>query len=101
MRSKKEREKIKAREEESPPLLFIAFFTSHRSPLSERLEQATFSVRPCEAQKAVSPVKRYSAEALIFTSYSVCIVGFLFTLYTHLKLSCCTRVLTTVVYFFK
>ena len=24
----------------SPPLLFIAFFTSHRSPLSERLEQA-------------------------------------------------------------
>ena len=40
---KKEREKIKAREEESPPLLFIAFFTSHRSPLSERLEQATLS----------------------------------------------------------
>ena len=26
---------------ESPPLLFIAIFTSHRSPLSERLEQAT------------------------------------------------------------
>ena len=25
----------------SPPLPFIAFFTSHRSPLSERLEQAT------------------------------------------------------------
>ena len=25
----------------SPPLLFITFFTSHRSPLSERLEQAT------------------------------------------------------------
>ena len=24
----------------SPPLLFIPFFTSHRSPLSERLEQA-------------------------------------------------------------
>ena len=24
----------------NPPLLFIAFFTSHRSPLSERLEQA-------------------------------------------------------------
>ena len=24
----------------SPPLLFIAFFTPHRSPLSERLEQA-------------------------------------------------------------
>ena len=24
----------------SPPLLFIAIFTSHRSPLSERLEQA-------------------------------------------------------------
>ena len=24
----------------SPPLLFIAFFTLHRSPLSERLEQA-------------------------------------------------------------
>ena len=28
----------------SPPLLFIAFFTSHRSPLSERLEQATSSL---------------------------------------------------------
>ena len=28
----------------SSPLLFIAFFTSHRSPLSERLEQATHSV---------------------------------------------------------
>ena len=40
MRSKKEREKIKPREEESPPLLFTAFFTSHCSPLSERLEQA-------------------------------------------------------------
>ena len=25
----------------SPPLPFIAFFTSHRSPVSERLEQAT------------------------------------------------------------
>ena len=25
----------------SPPLLFIAFFTSHRSPSSERLEKAT------------------------------------------------------------
>ena len=25
----------------SPPLLFIAFFTSHRSPLSKSLEQAT------------------------------------------------------------
>ena len=46
---KKEREKIKAREGEgergvpaplpSPPLLFIAIFTSHRSPLSERLER--------------------------------------------------------------
>ena len=31
LKSKKECEKIKA----SPPLLFIAFFTSHRSPLSE------------------------------------------------------------------
>ena len=37
--SKKEREKIKAFLP-SPPLLFIAFFTSHRSPLSGRLEQA-------------------------------------------------------------
>ena len=27
----------------SPPLLFIAIFTSHRSPLSERLEQASFT----------------------------------------------------------
>ena len=32
----------------SPPLLFIAFFTLHRSPLSERLEQAMslFEGRP-------------------------------------------------------
>ena len=47
----KEHEKINAREVRggtplstslpSPPLLFIAFFTSHRSPLSERLGQAT------------------------------------------------------------
>ena len=29
----------------SPPLLFIAFFTSHRSPLSERLEQAMSMAR--------------------------------------------------------
>ena len=44
MRSKRERKKIKAREEDpSPPLLFIAFFTPHRSPLSERLEQARSS----------------------------------------------------------
>ena len=28
----------------SPPLLFIAFFTSHRSPLSERLEQASLKL---------------------------------------------------------
>ena len=42
MRRKKERDKIKAREGAlpSPSLLFIAIFTSHRSPLSERLEQA-------------------------------------------------------------
>ena len=30
----------------SPPLLFIPFFTSHRSTLSERLEQATKSHAP-------------------------------------------------------
>ena len=29
----------------SSPLLFIAFFTSHRSPLSEHLEQASISVK--------------------------------------------------------
>ena len=32
----------------NPPLLFIAFFTSHRSPLSERLEQA-IQVNACRA----------------------------------------------------
>ena len=47
---KRSAKKIKAREGRGergnstslprPPLLFIAFFTSHRSPLSERLEQA-------------------------------------------------------------
>ena len=49
VRSKKEREKIKAREGKrtslpSPPLLFKAFFTSHRPPLSERLEQAIWKL---------------------------------------------------------
>ena len=29
----------------SPPLLFIAFFTSHRSPVSERLEQASLVLK--------------------------------------------------------
>ena len=47
---KKEREKIKAREE-SPPLLFIAFFTPHRSPLSERLEQASTNMAAGNQQK--------------------------------------------------
>ena len=37
---KRSAKKLKAN---SPPLLFIAFFTSHRSPLSERLEQAKTS----------------------------------------------------------
>ena len=32
----------------NPPVLFIAFFTSHRSPLSERLEQA-IQVNACRA----------------------------------------------------
>ena len=60
MRSKKEREKNKSegggevREGTrtslrtslpSRPLLFIAFFTSPRSPLSERLEQATLHAK--------------------------------------------------------
>ena len=41
LRSKKEREKNKSEGGlPSPPLLFIAIFTSHRSPLSERLERA-------------------------------------------------------------
>ena len=42
---KRSAKKIKAREGAlpSPPLLFIAFFTSHRSPLSEGLEQAKTS----------------------------------------------------------
>ena len=39
---KRSAKKIKAREGASPPLLFIAIFTSHRSPLSERLEQASY-----------------------------------------------------------
>ena len=69
--------------------------------ITKLYREVDFSFHPCKAQKAVSPVKRYSAEALIFTSYSVCIIGYRFTLYTHSKLSCCTRVLTIVVYFFK
>ena len=35
-----ERCEVKRSSLPSPPLLFIAFFTLHRSPLSERLEQA-------------------------------------------------------------
>ena len=64
VRSKKECEKIKAREGErcsrtslpSPPLLFIAFFTSHRSPPSERLEQATIP----SAEKSESSLGKIS-----------------------------------------
>ena len=46
----------------SPPLLFIAFFTPHRSPLSERLEQATvdqiwknFAI--CELMTSIMPLR--------------------------------------------
>ena len=35
----------------SPPLLFIAIFTSHHSPLSERLEQATMRNGPNSIKK--------------------------------------------------
>ena len=52
VRSKKECEKIQAR----PPLLFIAFFTSHRSPPSERLEQATIP----SAEKSESSLGKIS-----------------------------------------
>ena len=58
MRSKKEREKIQAREGESPPLLFIAFFTSHRSPLSERLEQASSAVGSAASKHHFSEAQR-------------------------------------------
>ena len=51
-----------------------------RFPSPRLLRELDFRVHRGEAQKTVSPVKRYSAEALIFTSYSVCIVGYLFTL---------------------
>ena len=34
----------------SPPLLFIAFFTLHRSPLSERLEQAIALITRCRVE---------------------------------------------------
>ena len=37
----------------SSPLLFIAFFTSHRSPLSERVEQATSQLTPATELFAV------------------------------------------------
>ena len=55
--------------------------------ITKLYRELDFSFHPCKAQKAVSPVKRYSAEAFIFTSYSVCIVGYLFTLYTHSKIA--------------
>ena len=34
-------ERCEVKRRARPPLLFVAFFTSHRSPLSERLEQVT------------------------------------------------------------
>ena len=37
----------------SPPLLFIAFFTLHRSPLSERLEQANTELTEVTRNRAV------------------------------------------------
>ena len=43
----------------SPPLLFIAFFASHRSPLSERLKQAN----QCTVRRTV-----ISLEYLAFVS---------------------------------
>ena len=49
-RSKKEREKNKS---EGVPLLFIAIFTSHRSPLSERLEQAIFVGTRSKTRKGI------------------------------------------------
>ena len=53
--------------------------------ITKLYRELDFSVHPCKAQKAVSPVN--SAEALIFTSHSVCITGYLFTLYTHSKIA--------------
>ena len=40
----------------SPPLLFIAFFTLHRSPLSERLEQA-ITLDPIKLEKIIIEMK--------------------------------------------
>ena len=56
---KRSAKKIKAN---SPPLLFIAFFTSHRSPLSERLEQAKTSggLRRREEKEGSYMRKRFS-----------------------------------------
>ena len=39
-----------------PPLLFIAFFTLHRSPLSERLEQA-ITLDPIKLEKIIIEMK--------------------------------------------
>ena len=66
--SKKEREKIKA----SPPLLFIAFSTSHRSPPTERLEQANLFLEKIHQKTAsyahvtqdTCPMERYIRVAL-------------------------------------
>ena len=70
--------------------------------ITKLYREVDFSVHPCKARKRQLARRRgIQPEALIFTSYSVCIVDYLFTLYTHSKLSCCTRVLTIVVYFFK
>ena len=44
----------------SSPLLFIAFFTSHRSPLSERLEQASV-----QTEYGTSIIKTLSANNAI------------------------------------
>ena len=48
--------------EVSPPLLFIAFFTSYRSPLSERLEQATGYIS-CSAPTRIPSVSWETANS--------------------------------------
>ena len=62
-------ERCEVKRSASPPLLFIAFFTSSRSPLSERLEQAI--ARPGKRRK-ITPVLQARLENIFWQIRSSC-----------------------------
>ena len=77
----------------SPPLLFIAFFTSHCSPLSERLEQANRGLTLTQTHTHVKlinliiylvfSVTRFTLKIIRAQSFSA---DYLYDLHFHLSL---------------